>query len=198
MTPTVIDVPAPREPMVLVLGQAPEPVRREPPRTGPRHARPRAGSTWLDHVLSLLAVLGVVCVGVTIAATQLGLKPMVVKSGSMEPTIATGSMVLTRTIPASAIRVGDVVSVKRPDRTTVTHRVVTVTHNGTTATLVLKGDANTDPDPAPVMVSSAGRLVATLPVLGRVGAFLSSARGGFVLGWVVAGVMLSVVRRKSG
>jgi signal peptidase len=137
-------------------------------------------------------------VGITIAATQLGLKPMVVKSGSMEPTIATGSMVLVRTIPASAIRVGDVVSVERPDRTTVTHRVVTATHNGATASLVLKGDANTDPDPVPVTVTSAGRLVATLPVLGRVGAFLSSARGGFVLGWIVAAVMLSVVRRKTG
>jgi signal peptidase len=149
-------------------------------------------------VLSLLAVLGVVCVAVTIAATQLGLRPLVVRSGSMEPTIRTGSMVLVRTIPASAIRVGDVVAVERPDRTTVTHRVVSVSHQGPTASVVLKGDANKDPDPVPVSVTSAGRLVATLPVLGRVGGFLSSARGGFALGWVVAAVMLSVVRRKGG
>jgi hypothetical protein len=61
---------------------------------------------------------------------------------------------------------------------------------------VLKGDANTDPDPTPVVVTSGGRVVLTAPVLGRVGAFLSSAKGGFVLGWVVAVVTLSVIRPK--
>jgi signal peptidase I len=188
---------------VLVLGvpaQVTQAVVPPPPvRSGPRHARharPAPRSGWLDHLLSLLAVLGLVCVGVTIAATQLGLRPLVVKSGSMEPTIATGSMVLVRTIPARDIRVGDVVAVDRPDRTRVTHRVVSVEHRGATAELVLKGDANTDPDPAPVAVTSAGRLVMTAPLLGRVGAFLSSAKGGFVLGWVVAVVMLSVIRGK--
>jgi signal peptidase I len=198
VTPTVVDVPAPREPAVLVLGVpavvVPEP--RQPARTGPRQARPAPRSGWLDHLLTLLAVLGVVMVGVTVAATQLGLRPLVVKSGSMEPTIATGSMVLVRTIPARDIRVGDVVAVERPDRTTVTHRVVTVEHRGATAQLVLKGDANTDPDPTPVVVTSAGRLVMSAPMLGRVGAFLSSSKGGFVLGWVVAAVMLSVLRGK--
>jgi hypothetical protein len=62
--------------------------------------------------------------------------------------------------------------------------------------VVLKGDANTDPDPQPVVVKTAGRLVMTAPMRGRVGAFLSSAKGGFVLGWVVAAVMLSVLRGK--
>jgi len=175
----------------------PEP--RPPARSGPRHARharPPARSGLVDHLLSLLALLGLLMVGITIAATELGLRPMVVKSGSMEPTIATGSMVLVRTIPASDIRVGDVVAVERPDCTTVTHRVVTVEHRGHTAELVLKGDANTDPDPAPVDVTSAGRLVMSAPMLGRVGAFLSSAKGGFVLGWIVAAIMLSVLRGK--
>jgi len=61
---------------------------------------------------------------------------------------------------------------------------------------VLRGDANTDPDPEPVVVARAGRLVATAPLLGRVGGFLSSAKGGFVLGWLVAAVVLGVLRRK--
>jgi signal peptidase I len=134
---------------------------------------------------------------VTVFAAQSGLRPLVVRSGSMEPTIATGAMVLVRDVPAASIRVGDVVAVDRPDRTRVTHRVASVTHNGAVASLVLKGDANHDPDPAPVVVTHAGRLVLAMPVLGRVGAFLSSARGGFVLGWFVAAAMLSVLRRKS-
>jgi signal peptidase I len=151
----------------------------------------------LDHVLTAAAIIGVISIGVTVFAAHTGLRPLVVRSGSMEPTIHTGSMVLVRTVPASEIRVGDVVAVDRPDRTRVTHRVLKVTHRGATAELVLKGDANTDPDPVPVVVTKGGRLVFTAPWLGRVGSFLSSARGGFVLGWVVAAAMLSVLRRKS-
>jgi signal peptidase I len=211
VTPTVVDVPETGESTVRVLGVTvvPEQVRRELPRSGPRHAKPsrraeprdaekarRERSSWLDHLLTVAALVGIACIGVTAAAAYTGLRPLVVRSGSMEPTIATGSMVLVRTIPARDIRVGDVVAVDRPDRTRVTHRVVTVEHRGATAQLVLKGDANTDPDPAPVVVTEAGRLVMTAPLLGRVGAFLSSARGGFALGWVVAAVMLAVLRGK--
>jgi signal peptidase I len=204
MTLTVVDPPALGEPTVRVLGVTvvPEQGRREPPRSGPRHARPRrsrgsrepAARSWVDHLLTLAALVGVVTIGVTVAAASSGLRPLVVRSGSMEPTIATGGMVLVRTIPARDIRVGDVVAVERPDRTRVTHRVVSVEHRGATAELVLKGDANTDPDPAPVVVTQAGRMVLTTPWLGRVGSFLSSARGGFVLGWLVATVMLAVLR----
>ncbi|MDP9183475.1 MAG: signal peptidase I, partial [Actinomycetota bacterium] len=170
---------------------------------GPRHARPtrwggrpgRPQRRWVDHVLTLAALLGIVMTAVTVGATTTGLRPLVVRSGSMEPTIATGAMVLVRTIPARDIKAGDVVAVERPDRTRVTHRVVSVEHRGATASLVLKGDANTDPDPVPVDVTSAGKFVATAPLLGRVGAFLSSAKGGFVLGWLVAMAMLAVFRR---
>jgi len=188
-------VPAPRQ----SDEQLPVPVARP---AGPRHARPEPPAPvkrrrrWVDHVLTVAALLGLVMTGITVFAAKTGLRPLVVRSGSMEPTIGTGAMVLVRDVPASAIRVGDVVAVDRPDRTRVTHRVVSVTHTGATASLVLKGDANTDPDPEAVMVTHAGRLVATAPLLGRVGAFLSSARGGFLLGWLVAAAMLAVLRRK--
>ena len=203
MTLTVLDAPAVGVPAVRVVGvPAPRASSEQlpSPRTGPRHARPsrwggRRGR-WVDHVLTLAALLGVTMTAVTVLAVQTGLRPLVVRSGSMEPTIRTGSMVLVRSIPAAEIRVGDVVAVERPDHTRVTHRVVTVEHRGATASLVLKGDANDDPDPEPVVVARAGRLVATAPLLGRVGGFLSSAKGGFALGWLVAAVMLAVLRRK--
>ncbi len=82
---------------------------------------PEAGSP--DVLLTLASVLGLVVLGITVTAHVTGLRPLVVKSGSMEPTIPTGGMVLVRTIPAADIRVGDVVAVERPDRTRVTHRV---------------------------------------------------------------------------
>lgn len=223
MTLTVLDTPSVGAPAVRVIGvPGPHlfvPAPRESgerlamPAVGPRHARPgpvrprsvrprygRASRAprshgWVDHLLTVAALLGLATVGVTVFAAQSGLRPLVVRSGSMEPTIATGAMVLVRTVPASQIRVGDVVAVERPDHTRVTHRVVSVEHRGATASLVLKGDANQDPDPVPVVVTDAGRFVWTAPLLGRVGAFLSSARGGFALGWLVSAVMLAVLRR---
>jgi signal peptidase I len=132
--------------------------------------------------------------GVTVTAHVTGLRPLVVKSGSMEPTISTGGMVLVRTVPADQIQVGDVVAVSRPDNTRVTHRVVAVIHQGVTAQLTLKGDANEDPDPQPVVVDSAGKLVLSVPSIGRVSAFFASAKGGFVLGCLFTAFALPVMR----
>jgi signal peptidase I len=162
----------------------------------PAAATPRRTGRWVDHLLTVGALLGLLMTGVTIAATVTGLRPLVVKSGSMEPTIATGGMVLTREVTAAEIAVGDVVAVTRPDRTRVTHRVVEVTHKGATAELVLKGDANEDVDPVPVTVTSAGEVVYSAPWLGRVSAFLTSAAGGFSLGCVVTAVLMVVLRRR--
>lgn len=179
-----------------------QPMTSRPPSQRPRPAsteRPRtAGSRLADLLLTLASVLGLVVLGITVTAHVTGLRPLVVKSGSMEPTIPTGGMVLVRTIPAADIRVGDVVAVERPDRTRVTHRVTGIVLEGATAQLTLKGDANEDPDPLPVAVASAGKLVASVPSIGRVSAFFASAKGGFVLGCLFTAAALPVIRRREG
>jgi signal peptidase I len=200
MTLTVVDAPVSERPMVLVLGAVPVvPVPAvDRPQGRARHALPEPPPRrWVDRLLTGLAVIGLLVASVTVFAATTGLRPLVVRSGSMEPTIHTGSMVLVRSIPAREIRVGDVVAVGRPDGTRVTHRVVSVVHKGRYAELVLKGDANRDNDPVPVVVTTAGRLVSSVPWLGRVGAFLTSAKGAFALGWLVAAVMLAVLRRET-
>lgn len=149
-----------------------------------------------DVALTLAAVLGLTVLGVTVTAHATGLRPLVVKSGSMEPMIPTGAMVLVRTIPAAQIEVGDVVAVDRPDGTRVTHRVVELERQGPTAQLVLKGDANDDVDPLPITVSEVGLLVTSVPTVGRVSAWFASAQGGFALGCVVTACLLPVLRRR--
>lgn len=155
-------------------------------------ARPRIG----DRLLNLAALLGVVVMALTVGAHVSGYQPLVVRSGSMEPAIATGSMVLVRSVPLEEIGVGDVVSVVRADGTRVMHRVLTVSVSGDAATLTLKGDANEDPDPAPVVATEADELVWTVPGVGRAAAFLASAKGGFVLGCLITGVGLTSTRRR--
>jgi signal peptidase len=173
--------------------------RPEPPAatTADLPKRKTAAHRLGDLLLTLAALVGVVVMGITVTAHSTGLRPLVVKSGSMEPTIPTGGMILVRTIPASEIEVDDVVAVKRPDNTRVTHRVLEVVHRGATAELTLRGDANEDPDPIPVTVTEAGELVMSVPSIGRVSAFFASAKGGFVLGCIFTAVALPVLRRRT-
>lgn len=183
------------EPAALLLlpaPRAPQPGEQSGPTAG------RAPRAIADLLLTLAACLGLLVAGLTVTAAVTGLQPLVVRSGSMEPLVRTGGMVLVRTVPAAELEVGDVVTVDRPDGLRVTHRVVELSRQGAAAELVLQGDANDDPDPLPVVVSEAGRLVWTAPGLGRVAAFFASARGGFVLGCVVTAVALPVLRRREG
>ena len=149
-----------------------------------------------DRLLTLAAIVGLAVLSLTVLAQVSGYQPLVVRSGSMEPTIPTGSMVLVRDVPLQEMGVGDVVSVVRADGTRVMHRVLTASLAGDLATLTLQGDANEDPDPAPVVVRSADELVWTVPAVGRAAAFLASAKGGFVLGCLVTGIGLTATRRK--
>ena len=149
-----------------------------------------------DWLLTVAALVGVAVLALTIGAHVSGFSPLVVRSGSMEPLIPTGGMVLVRSIPASEIDVGDVVAVNRADGTRVLHRVIAVELTGSTGTLTLKGDANEDRDPQPVVADEAGLLVWTVPSVGRVAAFLASAKGGFVLGCLITAVALTTLRRR--
>ena len=151
-----------------------------------------------DWLLTVAALLGVAVLAVAIGAHVSGFSPLVVRSGSMEPMISTGGMVLVQAVPASEVEVGDVVAVDRPDGTRVIHRVVGVEHGGASSSLTLKGDANDDPDPQPVVAEEAGRLVWTIPSVGRMAAFLASAKGGFVLGCLMTAVALTTLRRREG
>jgi signal peptidase len=74
-----------------------------------------------------------------------GMRNLTVLSGSMEPTIHTGDVVVEHQIPPLDAQIGDVVSFKDPEDPSVliTHRVQDIqVHNGVVA-FVTKGDANT-------------------------------------------------------
>jgi signal peptidase len=94
------------------------------------------------------ALLGVVAGGVWVA-DQLGwVQPLIVISGSMEPNIGTGDLLISRNLATDDVEVGDVVSLhsEMTDKL-VTHRVTEVSPNGDgTWTISMKGDANDEPD----------------------------------------------------
>lgn len=111
--------------------------------------------------LALLAALGL--------PVLFGCRSLVVMSGSMQPAISTGSVVIVKQVAASGIAVGDVVSFRNPEDTSeiLTHRVRAVETRDGRLQVETRGDANTGGekwsiDPA----GTVGRVVFKVPYLG--------------------------------
>lgn len=127
----------------------------------------RMWSRLEEAFLSLLAVLGVVCIAATIAAFALNISLIMFKTGSMSPTIPAGSLAVVKQIPASDIRVGDITTVSRGEgMLPVTHRVVSVTQvGGATYSIEMQGDANATPDSRPYEVTQVKKVLWHIPGL---------------------------------
>lgn len=93
----------------------------------------------------------------------------VVRSGSMEPALPVGSVVLIRPLEAESISVGDIITYRQqgsPDF--VTHRVAEVLEGEDGPSFRTKGDANEEADTPPVPADSvAGRVWVDIPYLGH-------------------------------
>ncbi|WP_061782008.1 signal peptidase I [Microbacterium hominis] len=137
-------------------------------------------------LLTIAALLGVVCIAVFALALITGIRPVVVISGSMEPEIPVGAVVFTQSVAAAEFVPGDIVTVERPRGLgLVTHRLVSSTDLGDgTFSFVLRGDANDVDDPQPYTVTSAGRYVFHVVALGYVTLLLQSTQGLFVAGGI--------------
>lgn len=141
--------------------------------SGPRHAvertstRPRVGKWLGERLLDLLALGGVICIIAVIVAFSFNISLIMFKTGSMSPTIPTGSLAIVREIPASEARVGDVLTIDRQGQLPVTHRVVSITEvGGGTYSIEMKGDANDNNDPAPYQITQAREVMFSIPELG--------------------------------
>ena len=119
--------------------------------------------TGAIFVLTLAAGLVVMSVG---PAITMDWEPVVITSGSMQPTIAPGDIVLARPVDRASLAPGAIIVFDDAQRNgLVTHRVSSVNADGSLAT---KGDANQSPDAQsvdPAEVLGAGRLV--VPEIGR-------------------------------
>jgi signal peptidase len=101
---------------------------------------------WAALVAAGLIVLGLLAV--TVGPRFLPYQALVVRSGSMAPTIPTGSVVFYRKIAAADVKVGNVIAFNRPGDASerVTHRVYSIGTGPTGRYFVTKGDANGAPD----------------------------------------------------
>lgn len=93
----------------------------------------------------------------------------IVKSGSMEPTIPTGSIVVV--MPQSAYGVGDVITFGKDTKTQIptTHRIMSVREERGQTYFTTKGDANEEQDPREIALGEViGKVVVHAPYAGYV------------------------------
>jgi len=111
-----------------------------------------------------------------------GIRLLVVKSGSMEPTIRTGSMVITKS--QADYVVNDIVTYRdrdKPDET-ITHRVVGEENQGNIKLFTTQGDANGSPDSAKVLPDQViGKVRIQIPYFGYAVAFSRTSLGLIIL-----------------
>ena len=100
-----------------------------------------------------------------------GGKSFSVMSGSMEPAIGTGDLVMTLPISPGEAAGGDIVTFNDPDDPgrLMTHRVASSERRGDTLHFVTKGDANADAETWSVPADGRiGRVAFRIPELGHV------------------------------
>ena len=99
---------------------------------------------------------------------QPGYQMRIVETGSMSPTIPTGSVAFVS--PHSSYAVGDVITFKRvSDNEVVTHRIINASQNTGEFLYMVQGDANNAPDQKPVRPSEViGSVWWSVPILGYI------------------------------
>ncbi|GFZ83701.1 signal peptidase I [Nesterenkonia alkaliphila] len=104
-----------------------------------------------ETLLWLAAAAGSVCMVLVILAYTLNISLIMFRTGSMEPTIPTGSVAVVQEIQATEVQVGDILTVDREGELPVTHRVTAVTEGSHAQERIIRmqGDANTTEDPHP-------------------------------------------------
>jgi signal peptidase I len=104
---------------------------------------------WLARFAARLAAWAAISfcallLAVVALPNAIGMRSFTVMSGSMEPSIHTGDVVIDKRIPPLAARPGDVITFSDPSgrRRLITHRVRSIRARGDLVEVVTKGDAN--------------------------------------------------------
>jgi signal peptidase len=132
----------------------------------------------IDACLALL-VVAVVTIGLAAnLAPQAGARLLAIRTGSMEPSMPVGSLIVAVAADPADLVVDDVVSVTLEGGATLTHRISNIVERDDGRMFELKGDANALHDPVLVVPAQiVGRVDVALPLLGYLLAMLSMPTG---------------------
>jgi signal peptidase I len=120
-------------------------------------------------VLSVLAGIGIAVFGVILVPSLLGGRSLTVMSGSMEPAVGVGDVVIDSSVRAADVRIGDIVTFPDPEQSDrlITHRVRKIQFSGGIAHFVTKGDRTNATERWEVRANGTlGRVEFRIPLLG--------------------------------
>lgn len=151
--------------------------------------RQLAGGVGWSATLALAALALLVAVPLVFGA-----RPFTVLTGSMEPAIGAGDVVIEERISPLEAELGDVVTFKDPEDQSrlITHRVRSVRRDGSHLWFVTQGDANTGSERWRIEAGGElGRVLYAIPWVGHL-AVLTQTRTGLLLVLFVPLLLLAV------
>jgi signal peptidase len=150
----------------------------------------KKAGTAAGVIILLLVITSVLFVLIT---PFFGWRTEIVLSGSMEPAIQTGSVVVSRPIAAEEVREGDIIMfASLAGNSLTTHRVDSVESENNGLHFITKGDANKGADINAVVPGQiVGIIVFSVPYLGYLVAFIRTPLG-LVLFLVIPATILII------
>jgi len=148
-------------------------------------------------ILSIVAIIVFILLllfYVVLPTMQGSMHILIVLSGSMNPKINPGDVVVSTYTNPEEIKINDVITFTSADnpKNCVTHRVINITNENGTISFQTKGDANEDPDQRIVQTSELiGKVVIVIPYLGYVPHFAKSPLG-FITLIIIPGVLIII------
>lgn len=135
-------------------------------------------------------VLLIIIVGVMYIPKLFGITPMVVLSGSMEPTYRVGALVFVEDVDTSQLKQGDNVTFYLGEtKTIITHRIKEI--NQDEQYMITKGDNNNVEDGKQLLSNVIGKANDfSIPYIGYITTFLGTTSGIITVVVIVAGYLL--------
>lgn len=132
----------------------------------------------------LIALLAIVLAAVLIAKLGFGMEMKAVLTGSMEPELPVGSLLIIKPAGYEEIKVGDDITfVRDKNLTLVTHRVIQ--KDDETKRITTQGIANNAPDKPTSYENVVGKVVFHIPVVGYFVIWTSTMKGKVICGIII-------------
>jgi len=131
-----------------------------------------------EYVSTIVSVMMILLALTVFVVPHFGLQVYTTLSGSMNPSLNTGDMVVTKNVSPNEVQVGDIITYRSPvDGRLTTHRVVEIKRQNRLL-FRTKGDANDDADPYLVPPQNIlGKVFFILPLLGYITRFIKTPFG---------------------
>ena len=136
----------------------------------------------------LILVLFIALAGILILKLVYGMEMKAVLTGSMEPELPVGSLLMISPVPYEEIQIGDDITFVRDESLTlVTHRVIK--KDDETRHITTQGIANNTPDNPTRYDNIVGKVVYHIPYLGYLAIWTSTLQGKIIAGIIIAALV---------